>query len=343
MLTQIHRIHRYGGLARGLALGAVALLGAAGCEGSGVSARSATSTAAMASTAIEGDAECTLLALGDDQTCRDDLTWRSVAEATCAQDGLELAALGFAHACGPDRFQAAEFSCCPAVEPTEPTEPEGRDRRDFAPAHREQRSRRAPVQAAVATCESQLLGSDNDCRYPEEWEDLGDAFCRSAGAMMGAFESMETCGDGRYRFLEFSCCPAAEPDPDPALQCFAGELGGDTLCKDAATWLDSAEVACGKWGAAVDWSELSTSCGEGLYSGVSFNCCEDRDLAPGQCIDDKVGSPESCESAATWKSYAETVCGDRGAEVMVVNTQDQCGDDGWRSVSFSCCAQAHGK
>ncbi len=340
MLTQTHRIHRRGALARVLAVGAVALLGAAGCEGSGVGGPSSTATASMA---LEGGAECSLVALGDDQTCRDDLTWRAVAEATCAQDGLQLAAIGFAHACGPDRFQAAELSCCAPAEATEGASPEGREGRRFAPAHRGQRSERMPVQAAVATCESRLLGSDSDCRYPEEWEDLADAFCRSTGAMIGDSESLQACGDGRYRFLEFSCCPAAQPDPDPAPQCFGGELGGETLCKDAATWLASAEVACDKWGAAVDWSELGDSCGEGLFSGVTFNCCEDRALEPGQCVDDKVGSPKACESAAAWEDYAQTVCGDRGAEVMAMNTQEQCGADGWRFVSFSCCAQAHGK
>jgi hypothetical protein len=340
MESQAKRIYRSRRLACALALGVVGGLAAAGCEGGGVSGPQPTSTASMA---LEGGAECSAVALGDDQTCRDDLTWRAVAEATCAQDGLELAALGFAHACGPDRFQAVEFSCCPAAEPTERSEPERREGREFAPAHRPERSRRVPVQAAVATCESQLLGSDSDCRYPEEWEDLADAFCRSSSTLMGASESLQACGDGRDRFLEFSCCPAAQPDPDPAPQCFAGELGGETLCKDAATWLASAEVACDKWGAAVDWSELGASCGEGLFSGVNFSCCENRDLEPGQCIEDRVGSPEACESASAWQNYAETVCGDRGAEVMAMNTQEHCGSDGWRFVSFSCCAEAHGK
>ncbi|MEZ4269555.1 MAG: hypothetical protein R3F39_24620 [Myxococcota bacterium] len=116
MLTQTHRIHRHSALARVLALGAVALLGASGCEGSGVSGPEPTATASLA---LEAASDCSLVALGDDQTCRDDQTWREVAEATCAQDGLVLSALGFAHACGPDRFQAAEFSCCPAPDRVE--------------------------------------------------------------------------------------------------------------------------------------------------------------------------------------------------------------------------------
>ncbi|MCB9729554.1 MAG: hypothetical protein H6744_09985 [Deltaproteobacteria bacterium] len=317
---------------------ALGLAGLQACEGGAVQAATDRSTAALA---LEGQG-CVDVALGDDQTCRDDLAWRQVAEATCAEDGLELADLGFAHPCGEDRFQAAEFSCCAPAAPVAPVERERPRPRRYAPAAESARSPRTAVQAAVATCEPQLLGGETDCRYPEEWEDLADAFCRSSERLLGSSEAVEACGDGRYRFLEFSCCPAARPDPDPAPECFGGELGGETLCKDAATWLASAEVACGKWGAVVDWSELGHPCGPGLFSSVEFSCCEDKALAPGECYDDTVGSPEACESEAAWRLYAETVCHDRGSEVMILHTQDHCGQDGWRSVSFECCAQAHG-
>jgi hypothetical protein len=337
MNSQAYRLRFFARLARVLALGAAGSAALVACEGSGVSGPAPTSTASMALVVEDG---CSQFALGDDQTCRDDLTWREVAEATCAQDDLALSSLGFAHPCGPDRFQAVEFSCCPAPATGE-RERERRREPGFAPTDRDSRTSRKPVEAAVATCESELFGSDSDCRYPEDWADLADAYCRSADKLLGATEVQEACGDGRFRFLEFSCCPAAQPDPDPAPECFAGELGGETLCKDAATWFASATVACGKWGAAVEWSELGASCGEGLFSGVSFNCCENRALEPGQCYDEKVGSPEACEPEATWKSYAETVCNDRGADVMAFAPMEHCGTDGWRSVSFSCCAQAH--
>jgi hypothetical protein len=102
--------------------------------------------------------------------------------------------------------------------------------------------------------------------------------------------SLDKCKDKDKSKPKPYDCP--EPPPPPA--CTTHEQGGptSTSCKSAETWKLYASQDCTANGKTLTEYTLGTSCGEGVYTGVTYQCCPaEANPCPASPTDWAVGAP----------------------------------------------------
>jgi hypothetical protein len=144
---------------------------------------------------------------------------------------------------------------------------------------------------APPTCVTESQGSSSSCKSAAIWKQYSSDDCAATGATLTDYSPYDDCGDGGTRYVKYTCCSPANADADAA----------DAV---ASTDFDQAYDA----GLVV--------VGGGHY--VQFTCCVLGDN--NQCSNDRLGGPDVCYDAPTWKLQASERCaalglnlGDSGA------------------------------
>ena len=117
-------------------------------------------------------------------------------------------------------------------------------------------------------CQPGEMGGPGSCKSEPTWIGYATDACEAAGLELGAWTLGEACGKGRYTSIAYECCP-----PDP---CSDHHLGGPTSCKPETTWQAYAEHKCKAQGLTLTSWTLDAECGDGLYIGVDFTCCDEE-------------------------------------------------------------------
>jgi hypothetical protein len=156
--------------------------------------------------------------------------------------------------------------------------------------------------------------------------------------MLGDYAPREECGDGLYRYVDYTCCPLPPTEPPLNPDCIKQEQGSESSCKDVVTWKEYAAQACESSGMLFTDYAPREECGPNSYRYVDYTCCpKDPPPTPTDCVHPAQGGPGSCKDVATWKLYASQDCEAGGRMLTAYETQDECGDGLYRYVKYTCC------
>jgi Copper-binding of amyloid precursor, CuBD len=259
---------------------------------------------------------CTNQTEGSNTSCKDVATWKQYASNTCESSGGLLSDYSTREECGKGLYRFVDYTCCP--QPAPPPDPQPTD------------------------CTKQTEGGDTSCKDVATWKQYASNTCESSGGLLSDYSTREECGQGLYRFVDYTCCsqPAPPPDPQPT-DCTKQTEGSDTSCKDVATWKQYAWSTCD--GNGTVFSDYSTreECGAGLYRFVDFTCCSQPtpppDPQPTNCTKQTEGSSTSCKDVGIWKQYAGNTCEANGGMLTEYSTREECGQGLYRFVDYTCC------
>jgi hypothetical protein len=189
-------------------------------------------------------------------------------------------------------------------------------------------------------CKSEVLGGETVCLDVAALKQNAYLACEKSGLLLNDYVPYESCGTQSYRFVKYVCCPKAEPPPPPPGQCTYESQGGETSCKDVATWKQYASDACVAAGKTLTDYSPGVDCGNGNYRYVKYTCCGKPvppPPPPEECTTESQGSETSCKDVATWTKHASDSCAAAGKKLTSYSPGVDCGNGGYRYVKYTCC------
>lgn len=252
---------------------------------------------------------------GGATSCKDASTWKLEASLACEGSGLQLADYLPEEECGKDGFRYVSYTCCPKDAPPPPPPPNN--------------------------CIDEEQGDATSCKDAYTWKQNARLACESSGRQLIDYVPREECGPGLFRYVGYTCCPNAAPPPS---SCIEQEQGSDTSCKDIATWKQNASLGCESSGLQLTDYAAREACGEGLFRYVDYTCCPKAEPPPpppppSNCVvESQGGDGASCKDPFTWKQEAAQGCASSGLVMTSYETQDQCGEELFRYVKYTCCS-----
>ena len=181
------------------------------------------------------DGACVPKEVGGPPQCMPAFFWEDEAQAACEKDGFVLGVFELGASCYTNRFDGANFTCCPDETPV---------------------------------CQRHVVGSVKACRPPWGWEQYADKKCIAMGQTLADFNAVYSCGDGGYHFARYICCDADPPDgpcdDDTALSC-DGETpecgAGSIMAIQDGCYVCVDPVSCGvPCDDAFSWDPLLNAC-----------------------------------------------------------------------------------
>jgi hypothetical protein len=209
------------------------------------------------------------VAFDHDVACEDLVAAKDQAWIDCQSRALALTAFGPAQDCHAGDVRRLTYTCCPATDappPTPVTEPPPRE---------------------PGSCVFRTQGDSASCPSLDDWQSIAAEDCATSGYEVGPTSFNLSCGDRSYRTMTYACCtkdgsaiPTAPEPADPftgvpisgpahyaqykcctsTISCTVVQLGGESVCKDAASWQADAAAACTPTGGTVYGLGLYGSC-----------------------------------------------------------------------------------
>jgi hypothetical protein len=204
-----------------------------------------------------------------DVACEDMAAAKDQAGADCQSRGLKLTAFGPAQNCHAGELRRLKYTCCPPTGAPPPPPPPD------------------PVIREPGSCVSRSQGGATICESVAAWQSVAAQDCAASGYEVGSVSLHVSCGDDAYRITSYACCttdgsviPTTPAPPDPFVgapvpgparyaqykccistsSCTVAQLGGESVCKDAASWQADAATACTPTGGTVYGLGLYVSC-----------------------------------------------------------------------------------
>jgi hypothetical protein len=122
-------------------------------------------------------------------------------------------------------------------------------------------------------CIDQGEGGPTSCKDVATWKLYASQTCEGEGLLLSAYTTREACGDGLFRYVDYTCCPKPETPPPTPTDCVDQEQGGPTSCKDVFTWKQYASQTCEGAGLLLNDYATREACGDGLFRYVDYTCC----------------------------------------------------------------------
>jgi hypothetical protein len=116
---------------------------------------------------------------GSPTSCKDVGTWKEYASGICGAAGLLLQEYEPAEDCDNGNYRYVRFTCCRSQPPSPPP---------------------------VSVCETFLQGNPTSCEEPSTWKDSAFSACRSVGLELTDYLPTEDCGNGKTRYVRYTCC-----------------------------------------------------------------------------------------------------------------------------------------
>jgi len=210
-----------------------------------------------------GAPTCVNGAFDHDVACEDLTNAKDQAWADCTKRGLELTSFGPASCLAGELIHGLKYSCCPRTETPPP--PPASD-------------------AGAPVCVTEALDRDVACEDLAAVKDKAGADCQRRGLELTAFGPASCLAGEFIHGLKYSCCPKTGTPPPPPASPFDGpivsgparyaqykcctstkdctvvQVGGPSVCKDAAFWAADAAAACKKKGGKVYGLGLYEAC-----------------------------------------------------------------------------------
>jgi hypothetical protein len=253
---------------------------------------------------------------GSDSSCKDVGTWKQHAYDACQSSGLQLGKYVPLEECGEGLYRYVSYSCC-KVDPPPPPPP--------------------------SSCIDAKQGDATSCKDVGTWKGHAYDACKSSGLQLSKYVPQEECGEGLYRYVSYSCCKVdpPPPPPPPPTSCIKQSYGDATSCKDVKL---HATLACESSGLSMGDYFPREQCGEGLHRYVDYTCCTKvapppvpPPTPPKDCVVQELGSATTCMEGGTWKATAGEACESSGLSMWSYTPKEECGKDGFRYVSYTCC------
>jgi hypothetical protein len=199
-----------------------------------------------------------LACFGDSQggptSCKPAEVWKQYASDACHAKSARLARIDYADECAKGSYRWTKYECCDASKPPPPPPP-------------------PPV------CKTDVLGGATSCKPDALWKEYAFNHCVDQKLSFSTMGLGPSCGKDQSTSVKVTCCapPAPPPPPPPPPPSCDWRLqGGETSCKDPATWKQYSWEACNADGLKL--GELSfpdAKCGpNGETSVVKFSCCK---------------------------------------------------------------------
>ncbi len=243
---------------------------------------------------------------GSSTSCKDAATWKLYASQDCESESLLLDAYTPREACGDQLYRYVDYTCCP-VAPPPPSD-----------------------------CAPQEQGGETSCKDVGTWKLYASQACEGEGLMLGDYAPREVCGDELYRYVDYTCCPLPPTEPPLPPGCIRQEQGSDNSCK--TNWNELAAQTCESSGMLLADYVTREECGPNSYRYVDYVCCPgEPPPPPTDCIESAQGGVGSCKDVPTWKLYASQDCLAGGRALFNYETQDECGENLYSYVKYTCC------
>jgi hypothetical protein len=189
-----------------------------------------------------------------------------------------------------------------------------------------------PDPQTMPACIEEEQGGETSCKDVATWKDYAWQACEAQGLQLSSYIPREECGKDAFRYVDYSCCPEVTPPSS----CIKEEQGGDTSCKDVATWKQYADQACASHGLLLSSYAPREECGKDAFRYVDYSCCP-QVTPPSSCTKEVQGGDTSCKDVATWKQNASQACEAQGLLLSSYFPREECGKDAFRYVDYSCC------
>ena len=203
--------------------------------------------------------------------CRSASDWKQEAYDSCTAQKTVLVDLQLSLPCGGDLYAGMSYQCC-----TSPPQPPVTDPGPTTPP--------PPVPA----CFVGLLDDSPVCVAPDVMKGRASEICASKDFRLTNLGLFGACSDGTsFVGAKYECCapvpttpgpgpgPVPPPPsvPTPPGGCRSASEGGDSSCKDSATWRKYAAENCASTGMRLAKFQTRESCGTDLYRWSDYACC----------------------------------------------------------------------
>lgn len=199
---------------------------------------------------------------GAPANCRPASDWKKEAYGSCSGSMAELVKFELTQPCGGDLYGGMHYECCTSGKPVDPT----------------------PPSPDPSTCIVGELDDGPVCAPADELKQRAGRVCEAKGLELTDFGVGGPCADGMSVVgAKYRCCPQKPTPPNPApvppqpatpaRECRKLTEGGDSSCKDTATWKSIASEACAQSSMSLVEMHPRMECGKDLFRFVDYACC----------------------------------------------------------------------